>query len=142
MEIWNHVFMQERVDGENRVIGELPAKSIDTGSSLERVAAVLQNKDNVFETDLLRPLLEVAESLSGAKHGTDDRSDVSLKVLAEHGRATTFLVADGVLPSNEGRGYILRRMLRRVVSHAKRLGIEEPVMERFAQTTIELFGDV
>ncbi len=141
LEIWNHVFMQEEVDDHMNVVGELPAKNIDTGSSLERVAVVLQAVDNVFETDLMRPLLEEAESLSGIRHGTDERSDVSLKVIAEHGRATTFLIADGVQPSNDGRGYVLRRMLRRVVSHARRLGIEGEVMPRLVARTVEGFGE-
>ncbi|MEW6059101.1 MAG: alanine--tRNA ligase [Actinomycetota bacterium] len=141
LEIWNHVFMQEEVDDRANVVGDLPAKNIDTGSSLERVAIVLQEVDNIFETDLFRPLLEVAESLSGRRHGEDEQADVSLKVIAEHGRATTFLIADGVLPSNEGRGYVLRRELRRVVSHARRLGIEREVMPRLVETTIEEFGE-
>ena len=141
LEIWNHVFMQEEVDDHCRLVGELPEKNIDTGSSVERVATVLQDVDNIFETDLLRPLLEVAESLAGKRHGEDPSTDVSLKVIAEHGRATTFLIADGVLPSNQGRGYVLRRMLRRVVSHARRLGIEGPVVEHLADRTVELFGD-
>src|SRR4029450_9655242 len=140
MEIWNLVFIQdETADGVN-VVGELPAKNIDTGSGLERLATVLQGVDSVFETDLLRPLLEVAESLSGRTHGRDERDDVSLKVIAEHGRATTFLIADGVQPSNDGRGYVLRRMLRRVVSHARRLGIERDVMPPLVGRTVELFG--
>ncbi|MGZ4155506.1 MAG: alanine--tRNA ligase, partial [Actinomycetota bacterium] len=142
MEIWNLVFMQEQVDGDSNILHELPAKNIDTGSSLERVATVLQGKDNVFETDLFTPLLEVAESLSGKRHGADERDDVSLKVIAEHGRATAFLIADGVQPSNEGRGYILRRMLRRVVSHARRLGIEGGVMKPLVRRTVERMGDV
>jgi alanyl-tRNA synthetase len=142
VEIWNHVFMQDEVDRDENVVGELPAKNIDTGSSLERVATVLQDKDSHFETDLMRPLLDVVESLSRRVHGTDERSDVSLKVVAEHGRATTFLIADGVLPSNEGRGYVLRRMLRRVVSHARRLGIDREVMPTLVATTVERFGDV
>jgi alanyl-tRNA synthetase len=141
LEIWNHVFMQEEVDDHANVLGDLPAKNIDTGSSVERVAVVLQDVRNVFETDLFTPLLEVAESLSGTRHGTDERADVSLKVIAEHGRATTFLIADGVQPSNEGRGYVLRRMLRRVVSHARRLGIEREVMPSLVATTVERFGD-
>ncbi len=140
IEIWNHVFMQEEVDDRCRLVGELPEKNIDTGSSVERVATVLQDVDNIFETDLMRPLLEVAESLSGKRHGEDPRTDVSLKIIAEHGRATTFLIADGVLPSNQGRGYVLRRMLRRVVSHARRLSIEGPVVEHLADRTVELFG--
>ncbi|HZD80185.1 MAG TPA: alanine--tRNA ligase [Actinomycetota bacterium] len=140
LEIWNHVFMQEEVDERMQVVGDLPAKNIDTGSSLERVAVVLQGVDSVFETDLFRPLLEVAEALAGIRHGDDPRADMSLKVVAEHGRATTFLIADGVQPSNEGRGYVLRRMLRRVVSHARRLGIETPVMERLVEVTVQRFG--
>ncbi len=141
MELWNHVFMQDEVDDRCDLVGELPAKNIDTGSGLERVATVLQDVDSFFETDLFRPLLEEAESLSGKRHGEDPRTDVSLKVIAEHGRATTFLIADGVLPSNQGRGYVLRRMLRRVVSHARRLSIEGPVMEHLADRTVELFGE-
>jgi alanyl-tRNA synthetase len=140
MEIWNLVFIQDETDDGVNVVGELPAKNIDTGSGLERLATVLQGVDSVFETDLLRPLLEVAESLSGRTHGRDERDDVSLKVIAEHGRATTFLIADGVQPSNDGRGYVLRRMLRRVVSHARRLGIERDVMPPLVGRTVELFG--
>ena len=141
MEIWNLVFIQDQVDADLRTVGSLPAKNIDTGSSLERVAVFLQGVDNVFETDVFEPLLEVAESLSGKRHGADERDDVSLKVIAEHGRATAFLIADGVQPSNEGRGYILRRMLRRVVSHARRLGIDGGVLEPMVRRTVELMGD-
>ncbi len=141
LEIWNHVFMQDEVDDQRTILRELPAKNIDTGASVERVATVLQGVDNVFETDLLRPLLEVAESLSGRTHGRDEGTDVSLKVIAEHGRATAFLIADGVQPSNEGRGYLLRRMLRRVVSHARRLGIEGDVMPPIVERTVALFGE-
>jgi alanyl-tRNA synthetase len=141
MEIWNHVFMQDEVDEHMHVLRELPAKNIDTGASLERVATVLQRVDNVFETDLLRPLLEVAEELADTKHGADERTDVSLKVIAEHGRASAFLIADGVQPSNERRGYVLRRMLRRMVVHARRLGIERDVTPPLVERTIELFGD-
>jgi alanyl-tRNA synthetase len=141
MEIWNLVFMQEQIDDEGEVVAPLPGKNVDTGSSLERVATVLQGVDNVFETDLFRPTLEVAERLSGERHGEDARVDVSLKVVAEHGRATTFLIADGVQPSNEGRGYILRRMLRRAVSHARRLGIEGSVLDPIITTVIDGFGD-
>ena len=142
MEIWNLVFIQDQVDDELKVIGSLPSKNIDTGSSLERVAVILQGVENVFETDLLQPMLEVAESLSGRTHGRDQRDDVSLKVIAEHGRATTFLIADGVQPSNEGRGYILRRMLRRVVTHARRLGIEGSVMTPMIGAVVAHFGDI
>jgi alanyl-tRNA synthetase len=141
MEIWNLVFIQDQVDENLEIVGELPAKNIDTGSSLERVATLLQGVDNIFETDAFLPLLEVAESLSGKRHGRDERDDVSLKVIAEHGRATTFLIADGVQPANEGRGYILRRMLRRVVTHSRRLGIDGPVLEPLIRRTVELMGD-
>ncbi|MEP6476998.1 MAG: alanine--tRNA ligase [Actinomycetota bacterium] len=142
MEIWNLVFIQDQVDAALEVVAELPARNIDTGASLERVATVLQGADSYFETDLVRPFLEAAESLSGRTHGRDARDDVSLKVIAEHGRATTFLIADGVQPSNEGRGYILRRMLRRAVSHARRLGIDEPVLPSLVDLTVERFGHV
>jgi alanyl-tRNA synthetase len=140
MEIWNLVFIQDQVDHELQVVGSLPAKNVDTGSSLERVAMLLQGVENVFETDLLRPMLEVGESLSGRRHGSDVHDDVSLKIIAEHGRATTFLIADGVQPSNEGRGYILRRMLRRTVSHARRLGITASVMDPLITSVVATFG--
>ena len=142
IEIWNHVFMQDEVDDQMRIVRELPNKNIDTGASVERLAVVLQDVDHAFETDLLRPLVEVAEALSGRRLGKDERDDVSLKVIAEHGRATTFLIADGVQPSNEGRGYLVRRMLRRVVSHARRLGIEQEVMPALVERTVERFGHV
>ena len=141
MEIWNLVFMQEQIDAAGDVVAPLPGKNVDTGSSLERVAMVLQGVDNVFETDLFRPTLEVAERLSGRRHGEDPQDDVSLKIVAEHGRATTFLIADGIQPSNEGRGYILRRMLRRAVSHGRRLGIEGSVLDPIITTVIDGFGE-
>ncbi|HVD70920.1 MAG TPA: alanine--tRNA ligase [Actinomycetota bacterium] len=141
MEIWNLVFMQEQVDGDLEVVAPLPGKNVDTGSSLERVAMILQGVDNVFETDLFSPTLEEAERRSGKRHGEDPDDDVSLKIVAEHGRATTFLIADGVQPSNEGRGYILRRMLRRAVSHGRRLGIEGSVLDPIITTVIDGFGD-
>jgi alanyl-tRNA synthetase len=141
MEIWNLVFIQDQVDADLNIIAPLPGKNVDTGSSLERVATVLQGVDNVFETDLFRPTLEVAERLSGRKHGQDPHDDVSLKIIAEHGRAATFLIADGVQPSNTGRGYVLRRMLRRVVSHARRLGIQRGVFDDVITSVIQGFAD-
>jgi alanyl-tRNA synthetase len=141
MEIWNLVFMQDQIDEELRIVAPLPGRNVDTGSSLERVATVLQGVDDVFQTDLFLPTLEVAESLSGVRHGDDPRTDVSLKVIAEHGRATTFLIGDGVLPANNGRGYILRRMLRRAIAHARRLGIEHEVLPAVVSSVIEGFGD-
>jgi alanyl-tRNA synthetase len=140
-EIWNHVFMQEQVDTDANVVGELPAKNIDTGSSVERVATVLNGLDSFYETDLFVPLMEQIQSLSGKHYGADERDDLSMRILAEHARATAFLVADGVQPSNEGRGYILRRMLRRVVSHARRLGVDRAVMEPMVDVVEQEFGD-
>ena len=134
-EIWNLVFMQDECDDDSNVLHPLPKQNIDTGSSLERVAMVLQDVNNVFETDLLRPLLAVAEELTGRRYGADPRDDVSLRVMAEHGRATTFLIADGVLPSNEGRGYTLRRELRRLITYARRLGVDRPVMGPLIEST-------
>jgi alanyl-tRNA synthetase len=141
MEIWNHVFTQDEVDGHGEVIGELPAKNIDTGSSVERVAVVLQDRPNVFETDLFLPLMERVQALSGKHYGADEQHDVSFRIVAEHARATAFLIADGVQPSNEGRGYILRRMLRRAVSHARRLGIEGDVMVPVVADVVDGFGE-
>jgi alanyl-tRNA synthetase len=141
MEIWNLVFMQNLCDENINVIGDLPKKNIDTGSGLERVAVVLQGKDNVFDTDVLRPLVEVAESVTGRRYGANERDDVSLRIIAEHGKATTFLMGDGVLPSNEGRGYVLRRMLRRLVTHARKLDVDKPVMGALVERTVELMGE-
>jgi alanyl-tRNA synthetase len=141
VEIWNLVFMQDRCDDEANVLEELPQKNIDTGSSLERVAMVLQDVSNVFETDLFRPMLDVAEAETGHRYGADERVDVSLRVMAEHGRACTFLMADGVLPSNEGRGYVLRRMLRRLVTHARRMGVDRPVVGGLVEATIDVMGE-
>jgi alanyl-tRNA synthetase len=141
LEIWNLVFMEFERDDDFNLVGELARKGIDTGSGLERVAIVLQDAPSVYETDLMAPILETAQQVSGRTYGRDQGDDLSLRILAEHGRATTFLIADGVLPSNEGRGYVLRRMLRRVVSHANKLGIEGDVTGPLAETTVELFGD-
>jgi alanyl-tRNA synthetase len=140
LEIWNLVFMQNLCDDEANIVGELPNKNVDTGMGLERMAVILQDVGSAFETDLVRPILETAESLTGHRYGVKDRTDVSLRILAEHGRATTFLIADGVLPSNEGRGYVLRRLLRRSVWHARRLGVEKEVTAPLAESAIEVLG--
>jgi alanyl-tRNA synthetase len=142
MEIWNLVFMQYECDDNIEIVGDLPKKNVDTGSGLERVAVVLQDKGSAFETDLFWPLLETAQSVTGKRYGKDHRDDVSLRIMAEHGRATTFLIGDGIAPSNEGRGYVLRRMLRRLVSHARRLGVEKHVTSALVERTVELMGDV
>jgi alanyl-tRNA synthetase len=141
MEFWNLVFMQYVQDEPYHVIGDLPAKNIDTGSGLERVCVLLQDVDSVFLTDLLRPVLAAAEAATGVSHGHRSESDVSLRILADHGRAITSLIADGVVPSNEGRGYVLRRLLRRAVRHAWQLGAEENVTPRLVRATIDTLGD-
>ncbi len=124
IEIWNLVFTEwNRM--EDGSLEPLPKKNIDTGAGLERVAAMVQKKANNFETDLLFPILEEAGRLTETKYGAADKSDFSLKVITDHIRAITFLINDGVLPSNEGRGYVLRRIIRRAVRHGRLLGTTE-----------------
>jgi alanyl-tRNA synthetase len=145
LEFWNLVFMQYEL-GEGNAISELPAKNIDTGMGLERMAAILQNKRSVFETDMLWPLIELAKELSGASYDEtldDAGSDVATKamrVLANHTRSMAFLIADGVVPSNEERGYVLRRIMRRAIQQGRAIGIEG-AMGTFAERVIEVFGD-
>ena len=110
VEVWNLVFMQYNRDAQG-TLSDLPRKNIDTGAGLERILPVLQGKDSTFDTDLFLPIIDAAASVIGTGYGTDERTDVSLRVLADHGRAMTMLVADGVLPANEGRGYVLRRVV-------------------------------
>jgi alanyl-tRNA synthetase len=131
VEIWNLVFMQFNRDASGRLT-PLPRPSVDTGAGLERVAAMLQGKISNFDTDLLRPLIDFAADLTGHPYGEDPEDDVSLRILADHSRAATFLIADGVLPANEGRGYVLRKIIRRACDHARRLGQSEPVLYRMA----------
>jgi alanyl-tRNA synthetase len=141
LEIWNLVFMQNLRDENFNIVGDLPKKNIDTGMGLERVAFLLQGVDNVFETDLLAPILEQAQSATGQVYGREDRADLSLRIVAEQTRACSFLIADGVLPSNEGRGYVLRRMLRRSVDHVRRLGVERPTMASIAGQVVDSLGE-
>jgi alanyl-tRNA synthetase len=124
LELWNLVFMQfyREADG---TMTPLPEPSIDTGMGLERIAAVLQGKHNNFDSDLFTPLIERISSLCGKNYGGRDKNDVALRVIADHARATTFLVADGVLPSNEGRGYVLRRIMRRAIRFGRFLGLQD-----------------
>ncbi|MFA9429215.1 alanine--tRNA ligase [Egicoccus sp. AB-alg2] len=124
LEYYNLVFMQHEQDDDGNVLGDLPAKNVDTGLGLERMAVLLQGVDNVFETDLFAPLLARAGELTGATYGKSDDQDVSLRVIAEHARTSAFLIADGVLPSKEGRGYVLRRLMRRAVRHGQLLGMD------------------
>lgn len=136
LEFWNLVFMQyDR--GPDGALEPLPAKNIDTGAGLERLAAILQGVDSVFDTDGFRPLIEWGESRSGARYGAEPRTDRALRVLADHGRAMTFLSADGVRPANEGRGYILRRIIRRAVSEAGHLGLEPDRVAELADPVVE-----
>ena len=144
LEVWNLVFMQyERGQGEGYdfpIVRDLPAQNIDTGMGIDRMAILLQGVDNIYETDLLRPLLDRACELTGARYGTDHKADISLRVIAEHTRAATMLVADGVIPSNEGRGYVLRRMLRRAVRNVRQLGAHEPVMPELVGVVRDVMG--
>jgi alanyl-tRNA synthetase len=155
LEIWNLVFMQyERAapaqgpaegpaGGTGSALGELlplPRPSIDTGAGLERVASVLQGVDSNYDTDLFRPLLAAASELAGIRYGGDPERDVSLRVIADHLRAVTFLLADGVIPGNEGRGYVLRRLLRRAVRHGMRIGFEQPFLHRLVPVLGEVMG--
>jgi alanyl-tRNA synthetase len=127
VEIWNLVFMQfdRSADG---VMTELPRPSIDTGMGLERVSCVLQGKISNYETDLLRPIIDRAAEMFGVAYGDDARTDVALRINADHGRAAAFLIHDGVTPSNEGRGYVLRKIMRRAIRNARMIGREEPYL--------------
>jgi len=140
LEIWNLVFMQYDQDLEGELT-PLPQQNIDTGMGLERTAVVLQDAGSVYETDIFAPLIAKACDLVDRPYGEQEIVDRSLRIIAEHGRATTFLVADGVLPSNEGRGYVLRRILRRAVRHGRLLEREEPFLAEMARVVIEFMGE-
>ncbi|PRX46115.1 alanyl-tRNA synthetase [Prauserella shujinwangii] len=137
LEIWNLVFMQDE-RGElspkegHPPVGELPKKNIDTGMGVERVAYLLQGVANVYETDLVRPVISRAEEFSGRRYGTDHADDVRFRVIADHARSGVMLIGDGVTPGNEARGYVLRRLLRRIVRSVRLLGVHEPVLPEFA----------
>ncbi len=137
IEIWNLVFMQfERsVDG---MLTPLPRPSIDTGMGLERLACVLQGKLSNYDTDLLRPIIDRAAELLGVAYGENERTDVALRINADHSRATTFLIHDGVLPSNEGRGYVLRKIMRRAIRNARMVGRQEPYLYELTGFVAEL----
>ena len=139
IEIWNLVFMQfeQHADGS---MTELPAPSIDTGAGLERILSVLGGVDSVWETDEFSRLLARIGELSGVVHGSDARTDVSQRILADHARSSTFLISDGVFPSNEDRGYVLRRIIRRAVRHAWLLGVEDPIMPELVDAVVEIMG--
>jgi alanyl-tRNA synthetase len=124
LEYYNLVFMQYLQDEHGQIQGELPQQNVDTGLGLERLAVLKQGVANVFETDIVRPMVDRAGQLTGTDYGVEAAHDVSLRVIAEHARTATFLIADGVLPSKEGRGYILRRLLRRAIRHGHLLGLD------------------
>ncbi|MGH7402063.1 MAG: alanine--tRNA ligase, partial [Candidatus Rokuibacteriota bacterium] len=140
LEIWNLVFMQFNRDASGAMT-PLPKPSIDTGMGLERLAAVLQGKQSNFETDLLRPLIAHVERLCGKVYGRDEEADVSMRVIADHARAAAFLITDGVTPSNEWRGYVLRRIMRRAMRHGRMLGLEAPFLWDVTGSVVAVMGD-
>ena len=140
LEIWNLVFMQWSRDASGAMT-PLPRPSIDTGMGLERIAAVMQGKESNFDTDLLRPLIEGVAALAGKPYGRHPEDDVSMRVIADHARATTFLTTDGVTPSNEWRGYVLRRIMRRAMLHGRFLGLTEPFLHRSVEWVSAVMGE-
>ncbi|MGF1618168.1 MAG: alanine--tRNA ligase [Acidimicrobiia bacterium] len=140
VEIWNLVFMQNIQNEPYQVVGDLPSKNIDTGMGLERVAAVMQGVPSSFDIDTVKAVRDRAAAYTGITYGESERDDVSLRLLADHGRSVTFLIADGVVPSNEGRGYVLRRILRRAVRHAWQFGGEGLVFPGLVEATVETMG--
>ena len=145
LEIWNLVFMQnERGAGGGKdsypILGELPAKSIDTGLGLERTAALLQGVENIYEIDTTMQILNKAMELTGVKYGSSEKSDVALRVIADHARTSAMLIGDGVTPGNEGRGYVLRRMMRRTIRNMRLLGTNDPIMSELTVAAIGAMG--
>ncbi len=139
IEIWNLVFMQynRSPDGSTE---PLPRPSIDTGAGLERILPVIQGVDSLYATDLFAPMLDTAQSITGQSYGKDETTDIGLRIMADHGRAMAMLVSDGVLPSNEGRGYVLRRIIRRAVRRARQLGVDVACTERLVDTAVHMLG--
>jgi alanyl-tRNA synthetase len=145
LEVWNLVFMQnERGAGGGKdgypILGELPAKSIDTGLGLERTAALLQGVENIYEIDTTIQILNLASELTGVKYGSSEKSDISLRVIADHARTSAMLIGDGVTPGNEGRGYVLRRMMRRTIRNMRLLGSMDPIMSELTVAAIGAMG--
>ncbi len=139
LEYWNLVFMQLNL-AEDGSVTELPSQNIDTGLGLERMAAILQGVDSVFETDLFRPLVELAEELSGRSYDDGPKETRAMRIIADHSRGMVNLLADGVVPSNEDRGYVLRRIMRRAIHQGRVLGLEAPYLGRFAERAIDLLA--
>jgi alanyl-tRNA synthetase len=146
LEVWNLVFMQYvRGEGDgygyvDELLGDLPQRNIDTGLGVDRMAVLLQGVDNIFETDLLKPLVEWATALAGVDYGEDPTTDTRLRVVADHTRTSTMLIADGVVPGNEGRGYVLRRMIRRSVRALRLLGVDQPAMADLVTLACDLLA--
>jgi alanyl-tRNA synthetase len=140
LEIWNLVFMQFNRDASGELT-PLPKPSIDTGMGLERLSAILQGKTNNFDTDLFTPIIAKVEEISGKKYGPDPETNVSLRVIADHIRATVFSLSDGLMPSNEGRGYVIRRIIRRAARHGFMLGIEKPFLYNVLDAVYEIMSD-
>ena len=140
LEVWNLVFMQYNRDASG-TLNPLPRPSIDTGMGLERLAAVLQGKMSDYDTDLFSPLIAHVASLSGKAYHAREADDVSMQVIADHARACTFLITDGVTPSNEWRGYVLRRIMRRAMRHGRMLGLREPFLWKITETVVKILGD-
>ncbi len=140
LEFWNHVFMSYDLH-EDGSVTPLPTRNIDTGMGLDRMAAILQDVPSVYETDHIRPLIDLAEELSGRRYDEGGAVTRAMRIVADHSRGAAFLIADGVVPSNEDRGYILRRIMRRAIQQGRSLGIDAPQLGRFAERTIELMGD-
>jgi alanyl-tRNA synthetase len=140
IELWNLVFIQYNRK-ENRELEELPSKHVDTGMGLERITAVLQKVLSNYDIDYMRDLTATTERLTGRKYGDDPLADISFRVIDDHARAVSFLIADGVMPSNEGRGYVLRRLLRRAARHGRLIGLKEPFLHEVAKTVAIVMGD-
>jgi alanyl-tRNA synthetase len=140
IELWNLVFIQYDRK-EDRTLEELPSKHVDTGMGMERITAVLQNVLSNYDIDYMRALTATTEQLIGKKYGNDPAADISFRVIDDHARAVSFLIADGVMPSNEGRGYVLRRLLRRAARHGRLLGLEQPFLHEVAKTVVVVMGD-
>jgi alanyl-tRNA synthetase len=141
LEVWNLVFMQHMQNDRGEITGDLPKRNVDTGMGLERLASILQDVPTAFEIDSMAPMLRKAEELTGHRYRASNISDVGLRVLAEHSRSMAMLIADGVLPANTGRGYVLRRLIRRAARHARLLGVEEILLSRLTEVVVDVFEE-
>ena len=139
LEVWNLVFTQFNKDSKGNYT-PLKHPNIDTGMGLERITMVMENADNIFEINLVKDIIHTIEDISGVKYKTDDKKDISLRIIADHVRAMTFLVYDGIIPSNEGRGYVLRRIIRRASRHGKLLGIKGKFLTEVVNKVMEIYN--